>query len=268
MSEPAPSACKRTLLGVAFTAATLLATTAQAAQQVHVYAAASLTDAMNALVSRYEKTHEDVDIVPVYASSSTVARQIANGAPADLYFSANEKWMNWLDEQGVALSERADLLNNRLALIAPKDSSIDSFTPDADHPLAARLDDGDRLAVGDPDHVPAGIYAGQSLRSLGEWEALAPRLARANDVRAALALVERGEAPLGIVYSTDAEASDDVKTLGYFPADSHKPITYPVALVGEHPDDAARAFRQWLAGSEAAGVFRRFGFQPAGTDDS
>ncbi|OHV13806.1 molybdate ABC transporter substrate-binding protein [Kushneria phosphatilytica] len=268
MPEPGPTACKRILLGAALMTASLLATTAQAGQQIHVYAAASLTDAMDALASRYEKRHENIDIVPVYASSSTVARQIAHGAPADIYFSANEKWMNWLSEQGVPLSDRADLLNNRLALIAPKDSEVAPFTPDARHPLAVKLHDGDRLAVGDPDHVPAGIYAKQSLKSLGEWEALMPRLARANDVRAALALVERGEVPMGIVYATDAQASDGVKTLGYFPADSHSSITYPVALVGEHSDDAARAFRQWLAGSDAATIFKRFGFQPVAPSGS
>ncbi|MCI0594530.1 molybdate ABC transporter substrate-binding protein, partial [Chromohalobacter sp.] len=136
---------------------------ALAAERVKVFAAASLTDAVNALADAYERDH-DIEIVPVYAASSTLARQIANGAPADIYLSANEQWMDWLGKQdGVALSHRHDVLGNRLALIAPRDSALDRFTPEGSASIAERLGDG-RLALGNPEHVPAGIYAKQALQ--------------------------------------------------------------------------------------------------------
>lgn len=232
---------------------------AQAEPTVRVFAAASLTDALNAAIARYERAH-DVDVVPVYAASSTAARQIARGAPADLYLSANARWMDWLAEQGVALAARDDLLYNRLELIAAPSAASAPVTPGEGTPLSALLADGERLAVGDPDHVPAGLYARQALRALGEWQALAPRLARADNVRAALALVARGEAPLGIVYRTDALAGDAVHRLGTFPADSHPPIRYPVALIDPPAGEAARAFRDWLDGEAARAIFVEHGF--------
>lgn len=240
----------------------LLTTTSTfAATRINVYAAASLTDAMDAVAEAYASTH-DVDIVPVYASSSILARQIANGAPADLYFSANERWMDWLAEQDIELNERGDLLQNRLALIAPKDSPVNRFTPGGGKPIVSLLHKGERVSVGDPAHVPAGIYAKQALQSLGEWDALKDRLARGDNVRAALALVERGETPVGIVYQTDARASHAVRQLGLFPEDSHKTITYPAALIGPARSRALADFRQWLAGPEAMALFQRFGFSP------
>ncbi|MFM9272097.1 molybdate ABC transporter substrate-binding protein [Halomonas elongata] len=232
---------------------------AMAQDRIHLFAAASMTDAIDRAVARFEATH-DVDVVPVYAASSTLARQIANGAPAELYISANVEWMDWLGEQGVTLSERADLVHNRLALVAPADTTREPFTPGGGETLAARLGDGERLAVGDPAHVPAGIYARQALQSLGEWEALAPRLARADNVRAALALVERGEVPLGVVYRTDAEASDGVRLLGLFPSDAHEPIIYPIAAIGAHPSEGALTFRRWLESDDAKAIFQRAGF--------
>ncbi len=242
------------------------APSARAEPSVHIYAAASLGDALDAAIARYEDDHA-VKIVPVYAASSTAARQIAHGAPAELYFSANERWMSWLGEQGITLTERSDLLHNQLVLIAPRtDDDVSSVALDKPGALAERLGDGRRLAVGDPAHVPAGIYAKQALQALGEWQALEPRLARADNVRAALALVERGEAPLGIVYKTDARASNQVSELATFPADSHTPINYPLALVGESPSDAARDFREWLAGEQALAIFHDFGFTAATPD--
>lgn len=235
---------------------------ARAEPNVHIYAAASLSDALDAAIARYAASHA-VSIVPVYAASSTGARQIAHGAPAELYFSANERWMSWLGEQGITLTERRDLLHNQLVLIAPRKDDAQPLPLKAPGELTARLGDARRLAVGDPAHVPAGIYAKQALESLGEWQALAPRLARAENVRAALALVERGEAPLGIVYKTDARASNRVRELATFPADSHSPIDYPLALIGASPSDAARDFREWLAGTEALAIFQDFGFATA-----
>nr|WP_298373380.1 molybdate ABC transporter substrate-binding protein [uncultured Halomonas sp.] len=247
------------LLGVAFLAQ---ADTAKEKPGVKIFAAASLTDALNEAIDRYESQH-DVDIVPVYASSSTAARQIANGAPAELFFSANVQWMDWLPDQGIELDSRTNLLQNHLVLIALKERDLPAFTPGNDGKLVSLLDDQERLSVGDPDHVPAGIYSKQALQSLGEWDALEPRLARADNVRAALALVEQGEAPLGIVYQTDAKASDKVDQLGLFPADSHDPIVYPLALVNLPVSEPAQAFRQWLESDEALAIFADFGFAAA-----
>lgn len=239
-----------------------MAPLAQAAT-LHVSAAASLTDAMDEAIEAYTAQHPDTTIVPIYASSSTLARQIASGAPADLFISANLSWMEWLDEQGVALQQRANLLQNRLALVAPVDSEVEVFTPGEDATLMSLLTSDERLSVGDPDHVPAGIYAQQAMEALGEWQELEPHLARGNDVRGALALVERSETPAGIVYQTDAKASERVRILGLFPLDSHAPIVYPVALIGSDNSSAATALRAWLAGDEAAAIFAEHGFSPA-----
>ncbi|MCW4151023.1 molybdate ABC transporter substrate-binding protein [Halomonas sp. 18H] len=237
-----------------------LSTVAAAEERVELFAAASMTDAIDQVVTRFEASHE-VDVVTVYAASSTLARQIAHGAPAEVYISANFMWMDWLGEQDVSLTRRADLLHNRLALIASQDSPLDDVAPGESDSLAERLADGERLAVGDPAHVPAGIYARQALESLGEWQALAPRLARADNVRAALALVARGETPLGVVYHTDALASDAVRPLGLFPESSHPPITYPIATIGADPSPAALALRRWLESEEARGIFKAQGFR-------
>ncbi|WP_187774575.1 molybdate ABC transporter substrate-binding protein [Billgrantia pellis] len=232
------------------------------AATLHVAAAASMTDAMDDVIKAYSAKQGDTTIVPLYASSSTLARQIANGAPSNLYISANLAWMDWLEEQGVILQERANLLQNRLALVAPDDSEKRGFTPGLDGPLLSLLASGERLSVGDPGHVPVGIYAQQAMEALGEWPSLEPRLARANDVRGALALVERGETPAGIVYQTDAEASEGVRILGLFPLDSHEPIVYPVALIDAEGNDAALDFRAWLESEEALAIFAAHGFSP------
>lgn len=235
---------------------------------LHVAAAASMTNAMNEAIAAYTAEHDDVNIVPVYASSSTLARQIANGSPADVFISANQKWMDWLEDEGASVQQRVDLVQNRLALVAPADEAEGDFTPGESGELTSLLDDGERLAVGDPDHVPAGIYARQAFEALGEWDALEPRLARASDVRSALALVERGETPAGVVYRTDARASNGVTTLGLFPLDTHDPIVYPAALIGTQDSDAednadAVAFRLWLAGDTATAIFAGHGFTSA-----
>lgn len=253
-------------LAVAFAA--LCAAGLAHADTLHVAAAASMTDAMNDAIETYTVEHDDVNIVPVYASSSTLARQIAHGAPAALFISANQKWMDWLEDEGVAVQQRIDLLQNRLALVAPTDEAAGDFIPGESGELVSLLDDDERLAVGDPDHVPAGIYAQQALKQLGEWNALEPRLARASNVRSALALVERGETPAGVVYQTDAQASDGVTTLGLFPLDTHDPIVYPAALISTEDSDAqdnadAAAFRLWLEGDAATAIFADHGFASA-----
>lgn len=255
-------------LVVTFTAMTLFSVPAWS-RDITVFAAASLTNA----IERIARTYEDIsgDHVRLsLASSSTLSRQIAAGAPADIYISANEKWMDWLAGQDlVKPGSRQKLLSNRLVLIAPADSPLAAIDLSPKTDLLALISDRDRIAIGDPDHVPAGIYAKQALVSLHQWEATAPRLARADNVRAALALVERGEAPLGIVYRTDAMISDAVKVIATFPVNSHDAITYPVALVGNHPDNRSIKMLVWLLGDDAARIFTDYGFetiQPLATD--
>ncbi len=225
-----------------------------------VFAAASTTNALQEIITAFNETGHGT-VVPSFASSSTLAKQIEQGAPAGVFLSANVKWMDYLaDKDMVVTGSRVDLLGNRLALIAPLDTGLAVEAISAETPLADMLDGG-RLSLGDPEHVPAGIYAKKALETLGLWDSVASMVAPGSDVRAALALVERGEAPLGIVYSTDAAVTDQVTTLGLFPADSHPAITYPVALIAGQDNDTAKAFLTFLQGTEAAAVFERYGFQ-------
>ncbi|MGI2258497.1 molybdate ABC transporter substrate-binding protein [Shewanella sp. GXUN23E] len=230
-----------------------------AKEKITVFAAASLNNALTDIAREYDKAH-DTETVLSFASSSTLARQIAEGAPADIYLSANQKWMNYLvDEKVVNAANRVTLLKNTLVLIAPKSSPIEHvpLTPDWD--IKTSLDNT-RLAVGDPDHVPAGRYAMEALKSLGLWQQAEPLLARANNVRGALALVERGESQLGIVYGTDAKVAANVKVVATFPAASHDPIEYPMALVTPQ-NSQAKAFYDYLQAKQARAVFERYGFQ-------
>ncbi|WP_417828076.1 molybdate ABC transporter substrate-binding protein [Thalassospira sp.] len=235
------------------------------ARDITVFAAASLTNAIEQISSTYEeKTGDKIRLS--LASSSTLARQIAAGAPADIFISANEKWMDWLDEQNlITPNSRYDLLANRLVLIAPKDSTLAAIDLNSASDLTSLIKTDERVAVGDPDHVPAGIYAKQALVSLGQWDALNRRLARTDNVRSALALVERGEAPIGIVYQTDADISAQVKIIGTFPENSHQAITYPVAMIENNPQSKAAKFMLWLLGDDASRIFADYGFEPLAT---
>ncbi|KFK95099.1 MULTISPECIES: molybdate ABC transporter substrate-binding protein [unclassified Serratia (in: enterobacteria)] len=238
-----------------------LAAQASAAEKVTVFAAASLTNALEEIATQYQHG-KDVQVVASFASSSTLARQIEQGAPADLFISADQQWMDYLiDKQQMVQDTRYTLLGNELVLIAAKatrQGHIDiSKTTDW-----ASLLNGGRLAVGDPDHVPAGLYAKEALQNLGAWAVLEPKLARANNVRSAMALVEREEAPLGIVYASDAVASEKVKVVGTFPASSHKPVEYPMAIVKDRQNPSVSAFYRYLQGPEAAAIFQRYGFTP------
>lgn len=247
----------RHLTALALAVALTVSATAARAETL-VFAAASTTNALEDVIAAYTgRTGRAV--TASFASSSTLAKQIAQGAPAGVFISANPKWMDYLETEGLlAEGSRGDLLGNALVLIAPKAAAV-PVTVDAALDLPALLGADGRLSVGDPDHVPAGIYAKQALVALGQWAAVEPRLARSNDVRAALALVDRGETPYGIVYATDAAISDGVAVVGTFPEDSHPPITYPAALV-KGADAEAAAFLDFLKGDEAAVIFRRYGF--------
>ncbi|MDZ7279044.1 molybdate ABC transporter substrate-binding protein [Pantoea eucrina] len=234
---------------------------AVAAEKITVFAAASLTNAMQQIAAQYQQK-QGVEVVSSFASSSTLARQIEQGAPADLFISADQQWMDdAVAKKSVIASTRYTLLGNDLVLIAPKSAGEKAVTIDAQTRWKALLN-GQRLAVGDPDHVPAGIYAKEALQKLGAWETLAPQLAPANNVRAALALVERNETPYGIVYGSDAVASKNVQVVGRFPEASHKPVEYPMAIVQDHQNAAVNAFYSYLQGPEAAAVFKQYGFTP------
>lgn len=227
--------------------------------KITVFAAASLTNAMQDIATAYKK-EKNVDVVSSFASSSTLARQIEAGAPADLFISADQKWMDYaVDKKNIDTPTRVTLLGNSLVVVAPTSSAQGNITVDAKTDWASLLKGG-RLAVGDPDHVPAGIYAKEALQKLGAWDTLSPSLAPAEDVRGALALVERNEAPLGIVYGSDAVASKGVKVVGTFPEGSHQKVEYPMAITEGHKNATVSAFYDYLKGPEASAVFKRYGF--------
>jgi molybdate transport system substrate-binding protein len=214
-----------------------------------VFAAASLKNALDDAAAAYPAAQ----VTMSYAASGSLARQIEAGAPAALFISADEDWMDELAAKGlIEADSRTDLLGNTLVLIAPSSSSV-RFEFGRDLDLAAILGDG-RLALGDPQSVPAGKYAESALTALGLWAGVAPHLARAESVRAALALVDRGEAPLGIVYRTDAEADRAVRIVATFPAGCHRPIRYPAALI-KPAENAARDFLAWLESPAAVPFF-------------
>lgn len=245
---------------LAFVAAFALAGPAAAADKITVFAAASLTDALNAIDAAYT-AKAGVAVTASFAASSTLARQIEAGAPAQVVLSADTKWMDYLDKKGlIEPGTRQNVLGNKLALIAPGDGAIGALSINRNFDWAHYLGAQGRLAVGDPDHVPAGIYAKEALTNFGAWMTLEPRLARAEEVRGALALVEHGDAPLGIVYVTDARASTRVKIVGVFPADSHSPIVYPFAIVKGAGTPAVSAYFRFLTGPRARTVFNRYGF--------
>jgi len=228
------------------------------AETVTVFAAASLTNAMAEIETGFAAaTGHDVTVS--LAGSSALARQIQQGAPADVFISANPGWMDALEADGlIAQGTRRDLLGNALVLIAhDAQHPVVGIGPDMD--LAAMLGD-DRLAMALVEAVPAGIYGKAALESLGQWEAVAPRVAQSNNVRGALALVALGEAPYGIVYATDAAAEDAVSVIGTFPGGTHPPILYPVAGIAGREGVAPSALLDYLQGAEARAAFERQGF--------
>lgn len=245
------------LLFRAAIAAFLLAVAPAAAQAQMVFAAASLGDALKQAGDAF---HAKGGPAPVFsfAASSALARQIEASGGADIFVSADRDWMDYLDNKGLtAHATRKDLLGNHLVLIAPAASGVRvTIAPHFD--LLGALAGG-RLAVADPDTVPAGKYARSALIALGVWNSVADRLAQAENVRVALAYVARGEAPLGIVYATDAMAEPKVKVLGRFPDDTHPPIVYPIALTRDARPEA-KAFLDFLEGPEAAAIFAKAGF--------
>ncbi len=223
-----------------------------------VLAAASLQESLSEAATRWAAMGHDRPVIS-FAASSALARQVLAGAPADLFISADEQWMDAVASKGmIRPATRVRMLSNQLVLIAPAASTARlAIAPN--FPLAKALGAG-RLAMADPDAVPAGIYGREALTSLKVWPAIAPKLARAENVRAALALVERGEAPLGIVYATDARAARAVRVVGVFPAASHSPITYPIATLTASTNSECEGFRRFLVSREGKAIFARYGF--------
>jgi len=228
-----------------------------AADTVTVFAAASLKDALDENVRAYQAKSGD-RIVVSYAASSALAKQIESGAPADLFISADRDWMDYLEQRRLIKTDtRRSLLRNRLVLIALADSKVFvNIAPG--FPLAMLLANG-RLAIANPDAVPAGKYAKASLEALGVWIDVQSKVAAAENVRAALVLVSRGEAPFGIVYKTDAAADSKVRVVGVFPENTHPPIIYPIAVTAAGKP-AAGIFLKWLDEPDAKAIFEKHGF--------
>src|SRR6204780_31461 len=222
-----------------------------------IFAAASLTNVLQDLGDAFTK-QTSVPVKFSFAASSALARQIESGAPADVFFSADVDWMDYLQKRNlIQAASRHDVVGNRLVLIAPSDSTIElKIKPH--FPLATALGNK-RLATGDPDSVPAGRYAQAALTNLGVWDEVADRLIRADSGRSALAFVDRGEAPLGIVYETDAMIDKHVRVVDVFPATSHAPIVYPIALTTSAKADAAK-FVAYVASPAADVTFKSYGF--------
>lgn len=230
----------------------------QEAKALRVYAASSLTDAMKELGDMYAATGAKKPVF-VYASSSVLARQIEQGAPADFFVSADEPWMDYVSERKlIDPATRNSMLSNRLVLVAPRDSAM-GVKLKAGVDLLGALKGG-KLAMGDPDSVPAGKYGKAALQSLGVWSKVEGSVVRAENVRAALLFVERGEANAGIVYLTDQMASKGVKLVDTFPAISHPKISYPMAVVRGGMEAEAAKFEAFLKTPEAKAVFTRLGF--------
>jgi molybdate transport system substrate-binding protein len=231
------------------------------AADITMFGAASLADALKEIAADYQKENGKTVAVS-FAASSALARQIEASGGADIFMSADLDWMDYLDKKGlIAPGSRKNLLANRLVLIAPKGASTAiAIAPHFD--LLGALKGG-RLAIANPDTVPAGKYGKAALTALGVWDSVSTHLANAEDVRVALAYVARGEAPLGIVYRTDAKAEPNVKVAGIFPESSHPPILYPAALIKDAKPEA-RAFLAYLSSPAAKAVFEKDGFTVPG----
>lgn len=245
------------LFTLLLTAGSVMCQTALASDtSIRIYAASSLTNVLNQLISNYENEHK-IDIVAIYGGSSSLARQIERGAPADLFISANELWVNHLEKQGIVGAENiSTFTHNQLVVVAPVSSEAQLKADQTDSWLETLGDS--RLAIGQPNAVPAGIYAKQALQSMGLWRDLSSHLAPTNNVRVALTLVERAEAPLGIVYNSDAVVSDKVKIVHTFAATTHEPIRYP--LVRLNDSTAAEQFVHYLSSDAARQALIKYGF--------
>ncbi|MGD9919899.1 MAG: molybdate ABC transporter substrate-binding protein [Pseudorhodoplanes sp.] len=227
-------------------------------KSITVFAAASMKNALDDVNAAYTKA-TGVKVVASYAASSALAKQIEEGAPADVFVSADLKWMDYLiDKKAINAGTRVNLLGNKLVLITSKDSKIGDVKPGQGFDLA-RLAGDSRIAIGEVTSVPAGRYAKAAMETLGMWATAQPKLAMADNVRAALLLVSRGEAALGIVYATDARVDPGVRIIGTFPDGSHPPVTYPVAATTNAKPEVA-GYLAFLRGKTARDMFEKYGF--------
>lgn len=252
---------RRSVLAAFAAAVTALVVQAEAAEEktITVFAAASMKNALDEVDSLFT-AQNGIKVVASYAASSSLTKQIEQGAPADVFLSADVDWMDYGAKHNLIKNDtRENLLGNRLVLIAPKDSKIGNVTIAPGFDLAALAGSG-RIATGDVRAVPAGLYAKAALEKLGIWSSVESKIAMAENVRAALVLVARGETPFGIVYETDAKVDPSVKIIGVFPEDSHPPIIYPVAMTKDAKPDAAQ-YLAFLTTPEAKAVFERYGFR-------
>lgn len=237
-----------------------MAAPARAQDDVTVYAAASLKNALDAITAKWRaETGRKAKIS--YAASSALAKQIENGAPADIFMSADLDWMNYLAQRNLIKADtRHNLLGNRIVLVTAKDSRIGTIKIGPGFPLAEALGSDGRLAMGEVNSVPAGKYGKAALEALGVWPSVSARIAQAESVRAALLLVSRGEAPLGIVYQTDAAADPGVRIVDAFPENTHPAIIYPVALTASSKAADAGSLLAYLDGAAARVEFEKQGF--------
>jgi molybdate transport system substrate-binding protein len=232
---------------------------AAAQDSLTVFAAASLKNALDDANTAFSKS-TGIKVVASYAASSALVKQIEQGAPADLFISADLRWMDYAAEHRLIKQDsRVNLLGNRLVLIAAADSKLDHVAIGKGFDIARLAGDG-RIAVADVKAVPAGTYAKAALESLGAWAAAEPKLAMAENVRATLAFVARGETPIGIVYETDAKIEPKVKIVGVFPDESYPPVTYPVAATAATSNAAVTRYLNFLRSSAAKAIFERYGF--------
>jgi molybdate transport system substrate-binding protein len=253
--------CFSRLIAAAALVAVALPLTQASAQDASltVFAAASLKNALDDTDAAFTKA-TGVKVVASYTASSALVKQIEQGAPADVFVSADLKWMDYAaDHKLIKPDTRVNLLGNRLVLIAAKDSKLDKVDIGMGFDIAKLAGDG-RIAVADVKAVPAGLYAKAALESLGAWAAAEPKLAMAENVRATLAFVARGETPVGIVYETDAKIEPSVKIVGVFPESSHPPVTYPVAATAESINPAVASYLNFLRSPAAKTIFERYGF--------
>jgi molybdate transport system substrate-binding protein len=231
------------------------------AADVTVFAAASLKEALDQQAKQFEASTGN-KVVVSYAASNALAKQIESAAPADVFIAADRDWMDYVDKRSLlAPGTRVDLLRNTLVLIAPARSAA-SLRIGPEFGLAAALGK-EKLAMANPDSVPAGKYGKAALEKLGVWASVANRVARADNVRAALVLVSRGEAPFGIVYATDAQADKRVRVVDKFPADSYPPIVYPAAVLASSKSRAARSFLDYIRSAPAKRGWEKYGFAMA-----
>ena len=232
---------------------------ATAADNLTVFAAASLRNALGDANAAFTKA-TGVKVTASYEASSTLAKQIEQGAPADVFLSVDLRWMDYLAERKLIKPDtRVNLLGNRLVLIAPKDSKLDKVTIGQGFDLAKLAGDG-RIAVADVKAVPAGLYAKAALEKLGAWKAAEPKFAMAENVRATLAFVARGETPVGIVYETDAKIEPKVKIVGAFPDGSYPAVTYPMAATADTKKAAVTRYLAFLRSKTAKAIFEKYGF--------